>query len=135
MFFKRRCQGILPDLKLFDSGAERKMLEMLELHFFCDRPTPDISWQKDGGELPSSRTTIHDFQRKLRVSNVNEADAGDYRCTATNSLGTIHHVTKVTVKGRQYLLDYFLLPRSAKQVPFIIAAELVENNKEYNGKL
>lgn len=32
---------------------------------------------------------------------MNEADAGDYRCTATNNLGTAYHIIMVTVKGMQ----------------------------------
>lgn len=65
------------------------------------RPTPDISWQKDGGELPSGRIAFQTFQKTLKISDVVEADAGDYRCTASNRLGTAHHIIKVTVKGRQ----------------------------------
>ncbi|XP_070848182.1 neuronal cell adhesion molecule a isoform X6 [Chaetodon trifascialis] len=77
--------------------------ETLELECIAEGlPTPEISWQKDGGELPSSRTSIHDFQKTLKVSDVNEADAGDYRCTATNSLGTAHHIIKVTVKAAPF---------------------------------
>ncbi|XP_041820034.1 neuronal cell adhesion molecule a isoform X2 [Chelmon rostratus] len=77
--------------------------ETLELECIADGlPTPEISWQKDGGELPSSRTSIHDFQKTLKVSDVNEADAGDYRCTATNSLGTAHHIIKVAVKAAPF---------------------------------
>lgn len=70
-------------------------------HFACDRPTPEISWQKDGGELPSNRLSYQNFQKTLKISDVIEADAGDYGCTATNSLGTAHHIIKVTVKGMQ----------------------------------
>lgn len=58
-----------------------------------------MTWQKDGGELPSSRITFQNFQKTLKISDVNEADGGDYRCTAKNKLGTVHHVIKVTVKG------------------------------------
>ncbi|XP_076578915.1 neuronal cell adhesion molecule a isoform X3 [Chaetodon auriga] len=77
--------------------------ETLELECIAEGlPTPEISWQKDGGELPSGRTSIHDFQKTLKVSDVNEADAGDYRCTATNTLGTAHHIIKVTVKAAPF---------------------------------
>lgn len=69
--------------------------------FVFDRPTPDISWQKDGGELPSGRISFESFQKTLKISDVVETDTGDYRCTATNRLGSKHHVIKVTVKGMQ----------------------------------
>ncbi|KAK2858908.1 hypothetical protein Q5P01_003528 [Channa striata] len=65
-------------------------------------PTPDISWQKDGGELPVSRTSFHNFNKMVKISDVNEADAGNYRCTATNNMGTAHHTIKVTVKAAPF---------------------------------
>nr|XP_043876399.1 neuronal cell adhesion molecule a isoform X3 [Solea senegalensis] len=68
-------------------------------------PTPEISWQKDGGELISSRISLHNFKKMLKISEVNEADAGDYRCTATNKLGTAHHVIKVTVKAAPFWIS------------------------------
>lgn len=68
-------------------------------HASYDRPTPDVFWQKDEGELPSSRTSFQNFKKTLKISNVDENDAGDYRCTATNKLGSAHHTIKVHVKG------------------------------------
>ncbi|XP_044041647.1 neuronal cell adhesion molecule a isoform X4 [Siniperca chuatsi] len=77
--------------------------ETLELECIAEGlPTPDISWQKDGAELPSSRMSFHNFKKTLKVSDVNEADAGDYRCTATNNLGTVHHIIKVNVKAAPF---------------------------------
>ncbi|XP_073336629.1 neuronal cell adhesion molecule a isoform X3 [Pagrus major] len=77
--------------------------ETLELECIAEGlPTPDISWQKDGGELPSGRTTFQNFQKTLKISDVNEADAGDYRCTATNKLGTADHIIKVNVKAAPF---------------------------------
>ncbi|XP_077957943.1 neuronal cell adhesion molecule a isoform X15 [Gasterosteus aculeatus] len=77
--------------------------ETLELECIADGlPTPEISWQKDGGELPSSRMSFYNYKKTLKVSDVNEADGGDYRCTATNNLGTAHHIIKVTVKAAPF---------------------------------
>nr|XP_020470049.1 neuronal cell adhesion molecule-like isoform X14 [Monopterus albus] len=77
--------------------------ETLELECIAEGlPTPEISWQKDGGELPSSRVYFHNFKKTLKISNVNEDDAGDYRCTATNNMGTAQHVIKVTVKAAPF---------------------------------
>uniref|UniRef100_A0A673BWY2 Neuronal cell adhesion molecule a n=1 Tax=Sphaeramia orbicularis TaxID=375764 RepID=A0A673BWY2_9TELE len=77
--------------------------ETLELECIAEGlPTPEISWQKDGGELPTSRLSYQNFKKTLKISEVNEGDAGDYRCTATNSLGTAHHVIKVTVKAAPF---------------------------------
>ncbi|KAM6962253.1 neuronal cell adhesion molecule a isoform 8-T8 [Tautogolabrus adspersus] len=77
--------------------------ETLELECIADGlPTPEISWQKDGGELPSSRMSFQNFQKTLKISDVTEADGGDYRCTAANNLGTAHHIIKVTVKAAPF---------------------------------
>ncbi|XP_019116046.2 neuronal cell adhesion molecule a isoform X3 [Larimichthys crocea] len=77
--------------------------ETLELECIAEGlPTPDISWQKDGAELPSSRMSVQNFQKTLKISDVNEGDAGDYHCTASNKLGTTHHVIKVTVKAAPF---------------------------------
>ncbi|XP_062300022.1 neuronal cell adhesion molecule a isoform X1 [Scomber scombrus] len=77
--------------------------ETLELECIAEGlPTPEMTWQKDGGELPSSRITFHNFQKTLKISDVNEADGGDYRCTAKNKLGTAHHIIKVTVKASPF---------------------------------
>ncbi|KAE8281473.1 Neuronal cell adhesion molecule [Larimichthys crocea] len=77
--------------------------ETLELECIAEGlPTPDISWQKDGAELPSSRMSVQNFQKTLKISDVNEGDAGDYHCTASNKLGNTHHVIKVTVKAAPF---------------------------------
>lgn len=77
--------------------------ETLELECIAEGlPTPDISWQKDGGELPSSRVSFQTFQKTLKIADVVETDAGEYRCTATNRLGTVHHIIKVTVKAAPF---------------------------------
>ncbi|XP_069375640.1 neuronal cell adhesion molecule a isoform X16 [Paralichthys olivaceus] len=77
--------------------------ETLELECIAEGlPTPEMSWQKDGGELPSSRTSFENFKKTLKISDVNEADGGNYRCTAANNLGTVHHIIKVTVKAAPF---------------------------------
>ncbi|XP_074554666.1 neuronal cell adhesion molecule-like isoform X2 [Halichoeres trimaculatus] len=77
--------------------------ETLELECIAEGlPTPEISWQKDGGELPSSRLSFSNFKKTLKISDVNEGDGGDYRCTAENSLGTAHHIIKVNVKAAPF---------------------------------
>uniref|UniRef100_A0A667Y950 Neural cell adhesion molecule L1 n=1 Tax=Myripristis murdjan TaxID=586833 RepID=A0A667Y950_9TELE len=73
--------------------------ETLELECIAEGlPTPEISWSKESGELPSNRMSLKNFQKTLEIRDVTEADAGDYRCVAKNSLGSVHHIIKVTVK-------------------------------------
>ncbi|XP_077452367.1 neuronal cell adhesion molecule isoform X11 [Stigmatopora argus] len=68
-------------------------------------PTPDISWAKVSGELPTTRLSFVHHRKILRIVNVSEADAGDYRCTARNRLGSAHHTIQVTVKAAPYWIS------------------------------
>ncbi|XP_077401590.1 neuronal cell adhesion molecule a isoform X11 [Vanacampus margaritifer] len=80
--------------------------ETLELECIAEGlPTPEMSWQKDGGELPTSRVSFLNYKKTLKVLDVSEADAGDYACTATNRLGTAHHAIKVTVKAAPFWIS------------------------------
>lgn len=107
MCFIRSCHGVHISVvytvyghtKVFEGTAQKHTSSCLG---FCHRPTPEISWEKVGGELPSSRLSFYNFRKTLKVSDVNEGDGGDYRCTATNNLGTASHIIKVTVKGTSF---------------------------------
>ncbi|KAM6986359.1 neuronal cell adhesion molecule a [Aplochiton taeniatus] len=80
--------------------------EVLELECLAEGlPTPEISWRKVSGELPSGRFTYLNFQKTLKIVDVTEADVGDYRCTAQNSLGTAHHTIKVSVKAAPFWIS------------------------------
>ncbi|XP_069759216.1 neuronal cell adhesion molecule a isoform X1 [Narcine bancroftii] len=68
-------------------------------------PTPEIHWTKEGGELPIHRTFEINFKKTLKIIHVSEADAGKYRCTAKNYLGTSSHVITVTVKAAPYWIS------------------------------
>ncbi|XP_064512002.1 neuronal cell adhesion molecule isoform X33 [Pseudopipra pipra] len=65
-------------------------------------PTPVIRWIKEGGELPSNRTFFENFKKTLKIIDVSEADSGNYKCIARNTLGSVHHVISVTVKAAPY---------------------------------
>ncbi|XP_077356993.1 neuronal cell adhesion molecule a isoform X5 [Festucalex cinctus] len=80
--------------------------ETLELECIAEGlPTPEMSWQKDGGELPTSKLSFLNYKKTLKISDVSEADAGDYACAATNRLGTANHVIKVTVKAAPFWIS------------------------------
>ncbi|KAM4615522.1 neuronal cell adhesion molecule-like [Polymixia lowei] len=80
--------------------------ETLELECIAEGlPTPEISWLKEGGELPTNRISIKNFQKTLRITDVTDADAGDYRCTARNLVGITHHIIKVTVQAAPFWIS------------------------------
>ncbi|TSK13410.1 Neuronal cell adhesion molecule [Bagarius yarrelli] len=83
-------------------------------------PTPEISWSKVSGELPTTKTEFLNFHKTFRISEVTEADAGDYRCTAKNHLGSVHHTIQVTVKTAPYWIsaprNLVLAPRENGQI-------------------
>ncbi|XP_033844967.1 neuronal cell adhesion molecule a isoform X2 [Periophthalmus magnuspinnatus] len=79
--------------------------EALELECIAEGlPTPNILWQKDGGEL-SKTVSFQNFNKTLKISDVTEADAGNYRCIANNSYGSAYHIIKVTVKAAPYWIS------------------------------
>ena len=49
-------------------------------------PQPTVRWSKVGGTLPAH---IVVKEGMLQISQVTEADAGEYRCTATNDVGSV----------------------------------------------
>ncbi|XP_029472623.1 neuronal cell adhesion molecule isoform X1 [Rhinatrema bivittatum] len=67
-------------------------------------PTPETRWSKEGSELPSKRTFHENFKKTLKIIDVSEADSGKYKCTATNALGSTHHIITVIVKAAPYWL-------------------------------
>uniref|UniRef100_A0A8B9L2I4 Neuronal cell adhesion molecule a n=1 Tax=Astyanax mexicanus TaxID=7994 RepID=A0A8B9L2I4_ASTMX len=74
--------------------------ETLELECIADGlPSPEISWTRVSGDLPGDRFSFQKFQKMLKIIEVTEADAGDYRCLARNRLGSAQHIITVVVKG------------------------------------
>ncbi|XP_075766620.1 neurofascin isoform X5 [Pelodiscus sinensis] len=68
-------------------------------------PAPDIMWYKKGGELPTDKTKLENFNKALRIVNVSEEDSGEYFCLASNKMGSIRHTISVRVKAAPYWLD------------------------------
>ncbi|XP_068580132.1 neuronal cell adhesion molecule-like isoform X12 [Cebidichthys violaceus] len=80
--------------------------QVLEMECIAEGlPTPEISWTKVSGDLPAKRTSFLHYQKTLRIVDVSESDAGDYRCTARNRLGSVHHTIHVTVKAAPYWIS------------------------------
>ncbi|XP_032893586.1 neuronal cell adhesion molecule-like isoform X16 [Amblyraja radiata] len=90
------------------SSSRKTVLRGQILYLECiaeGLPTPVISWTKEGGELPAHRVSEINFKKTLKIIRVSEADAGKYRCTAKNYLGTSSHVITVHVKAAPYWIN------------------------------
>ncbi|XP_026774960.1 neuronal cell adhesion molecule a isoform X13 [Pangasianodon hypophthalmus] len=102
-------EEIRPSFLVPSGSTSSKMVlrgQVLELECIAaGLPTPEISWSKVSGDLPTTRTDFLNFQKTLRIMEVSEADAGDYRCTAKNHLGSVHHTIHVTVKAAPYWIS------------------------------
>uniref|UniRef100_A0A673LIF6 Neural cell adhesion molecule L1 n=1 Tax=Sinocyclocheilus rhinocerous TaxID=307959 RepID=A0A673LIF6_9TELE len=80
--------------------------EILEMECIADGlPTPAISWVKRNSEIPSGRASFLSFDKTLRITDVSEADAGEYRCIANNRHGSVHHTIRVTVNAAPYWIS------------------------------
>lgn len=71
------------------------------------RPTPQVDWNKIGGDLPKGRETKENYGKTLKIENVSYQDKGNYRCTASNFLGTATHDFHVIVEGTFPMFVYF----------------------------
>ncbi|CAB1426562.1 unnamed protein product, partial [Pleuronectes platessa] len=59
-------------------------------------PEPTVQWSKVGGSMPA-----HIMVRggMLKIERVTEADAGEYRCTATNDVGSVQSQVVLNVQS------------------------------------
>lgn len=63
-------------------------------------PQPHVTWSKVGGRI---RPGVLVRAGTLTIERVERADAGQYRCTATNAVGTVqsHVILHVQGEGRR----------------------------------
>ncbi|XP_042264747.1 basement membrane-specific heparan sulfate proteoglycan core protein isoform X6 [Thunnus maccoyii] len=59
-------------------------------------PEPTVKWSKVGGSLPAH---IMVKGGMLKIEQVTEADAGQYRCTATNDVGSVQSQVVLNVQS------------------------------------
>ncbi|NXM71111.1 NGCA protein, partial [Serilophus lunatus] len=62
-------------------------------------PTPWVHWRRLNGPLPPGRAALDNFNKTLRLREVEEADDGEYECVAENSQGQARRSHLVTVEG------------------------------------
>ncbi|XP_061299182.1 neural cell adhesion molecule L1 isoform X4 [Pezoporus flaviventris] len=65
-------------------------------------PTPSVRWQRLNGPLPLGRVSLENFNKTLRLRDVEEADDGEYECVAENSQGQARRSHLVTVEAAPY---------------------------------
>ncbi|XP_078610395.1 uncharacterized protein LOC144881300 [Branchiostoma floridae x Branchiostoma japonicum] len=74
--------------------------------FAYGNPIPTLSWRRVDAQgnvvamPPAARLTMENFNRALTITDIEEADAGFYEVTATNSLGTRSQRTQLIVNRR-----------------------------------
>ena len=72
--------------------------------FSSSRPTPHITWTKDGeGLAVTPRMKVKNFNKLIQIPKASFEDAGEYVCAAANKVGYIEHTITVRVKGETHL--------------------------------
>uniref|UniRef100_A0A3P8NAW8 Neural cell adhesion molecule L1 n=1 Tax=Astatotilapia calliptera TaxID=8154 RepID=A0A3P8NAW8_ASTCA len=101
--------GERPTFLIPSGSSSSKMVlrgDKLEMECIAEGlPTPHISWTKISGDLPSKRTSFLNYNKTLHIEDVSASDEGDYRCTAKNQFGSVHHTIHVMVKAAPYWID------------------------------
>ncbi|KAJ8369771.1 hypothetical protein SKAU_G00097990 [Synaphobranchus kaupii] len=72
-------------------------------------PQPSVRWSKVGGELPDHVVVRGGM---LKIERVTEADAGQYRCTATNNVGSVQSEVVLNIQS----LPQITAPPEVKEV-------------------
>lgn len=68
-------------------------------------PEPTVKWSKVGGSLPPHIVVKGGM---LKIEQVTEADAGQYRCTATNDVGSVQSQVVLNVQC-EFMMGHFSL--------------------------
>ncbi|XP_005383816.1 PREDICTED: neural cell adhesion molecule L1-like protein isoform X2 [Chinchilla lanigera] len=86
-----------------EAGSESAVVilkgETLTLECFAEGlPTPQVEWNKLGGDLPKRSETKENHGNTLKIENISYRDKGNYRCIASNVLGIASHDFHVIVE-------------------------------------
>ena len=77
-------------------------------------PEPTFSWSKDGSAVTvdvDNRISLSADNKQLSLTNVNRTDSGEYRCVATNSVGTVNsNAATLTVECKNIFTHFLLMP-------------------------
>ena len=74
-------------------------------------PEPTFSWTKDGSAVTANdRICLSADNKELSITNVNRTDSGEYRCVASNSVGTVNsNAATLTVHCKKTFTRIYLL--------------------------
>ncbi len=68
--------------------------------FFSGKPSPEVRWRKDVGDLPVGRYLIEDYGRVLRITDIKWEDEAAYTCTGGNKAGSRTFTIDVDVQSK-----------------------------------
>lgn len=83
------CTTALPKVMINVRTSVQTVTVGTSVEFECHAegdPVPTVHWSKVGAPLPDH---VQVKGAMLRIERVTEADAGQYRCTATNNVGSV----------------------------------------------
>ncbi|XP_061720060.1 basement membrane-specific heparan sulfate proteoglycan core protein isoform X2 [Cydia pomonella] len=86
-----------PTVSIQPSVQELYEGERVELNCITDgNPAPTIEWQRGNGQpLPA---TVQLIESLLIIDSAREEDSGDYRCVASNNVGTDDRIASIIVR-------------------------------------
>ena len=105
---------VVVSLPRFTSKPPSKIVSMLNstVRLNCSAtgdPQPNISWRKQGGQLPVGRS--REINGTLVITNLQQSDAGNYICTAASaSVFTVETVSSLEImmqKGGTMILENY----------------------------
>lgn len=63
------------------------------------KPTPTVTWYKDGKIYERSHQTLGPYDYHLGFNGLEIADSGSYMCNVSNAFGFLTYTYNLTVKG------------------------------------
>ncbi|KAJ1521159.1 hypothetical protein ONE63_002854 [Megalurothrips usitatus] len=94
------CTFVEPPRIVSTSQRQNNLEQGEHVQLFCNAtgfPEPKIKWTRKGRKLPNGHREHHGSE--LHFSHVGPKHSGDYVCSATNALGTVHHNFVLTVSA------------------------------------
>lgn len=90
--------------------------------FFCagaGKPAPRVTWKNSVGAVIQTGDTIslEDYDRTLRIGNVEQDSENEYHCTVSNSKGERTVILYLNIEPQSYDVKFLAAPQSQKIYP------------------